>query len=171
MNSKTRKLVLSAMLAALCCIATMIIKIPSPLKGYINLGDCFVLICGWLLVPPYGALAAGIGSMLADVFSPYVIYAPITLVIKGMMTLIVFFADRMLGDKIGKLSARLTGSIMAEVFMIFGYFMFEGYMYGFVTSAANIPVNAVQGVAGLILGILIMNTFDKYDITKKFFDR
>ena len=61
-NSKTKKLVMAALLAALCCVATMIIKIPSPLKGYLNLGDCVVLLAGWLLSPLYGFLAAGAGS-------------------------------------------------------------------------------------------------------------
>ena len=79
-NSKTKKLVMAALLAALCCVATMIIKIPSPLKGYLNLGDCVVLLSGWLLSPVYGFLAAGVGSALADIFSGYVTYAPATLV-------------------------------------------------------------------------------------------
>ena len=39
----------------------MIIKIPSPLKGYLNLGDCVVLLAGWMLPPTYGFLAAGLG--------------------------------------------------------------------------------------------------------------
>ena len=42
------------MLAALCCVATMIIKIPSPLKSYLNLGDCVVLLSGWFLGSAYG---------------------------------------------------------------------------------------------------------------------
>ena len=71
MKSKTQKIVLASMLAALTCIATMIIKIPSPMKGYINLGDCVVLVCGWILSPFYGFLAAGIGSALADVLLRY----------------------------------------------------------------------------------------------------
>ena len=75
------------MLAALCCVATMIIKIPSPLKGYLNLGDCVVLLSGWLLGPAYGFAAAGIGSALADIFSGYVIYAPATFIIKGLMAI------------------------------------------------------------------------------------
>ena len=59
MNAKTRKLVMAALMAALACVATMIIKIPSPLKGYINLGDCIVLVAGWQLSPAWGFLAAG----------------------------------------------------------------------------------------------------------------
>ena len=88
MNTKTKKLVMTALMAALTCIATMIIVIPSPLKGYINLGDCLVLTSGWILSPAYGFFAAGLGSALADVLSGYVIYAPATFVIKGLMALI-----------------------------------------------------------------------------------
>ena len=62
MNTRTKKIVMAALMAALTCVATMIIKIPSPLKGYINLGDCIVLVSGWILSPAYGFLAAGLGS-------------------------------------------------------------------------------------------------------------
>ena len=81
MKTKTQKIVMAAMLAALVCVATMIVKIPSPLKGYLNLGDCVVLLSGWILSPVYGFLAAGIGSALADLFSGYVTYAPATFII------------------------------------------------------------------------------------------
>ena len=85
MKSTTKKIAITALMAALTCIATIIIKIPSPLKGYLNLGDCMVLISGWILSPVYGFIAAGLGSALADIFSGYVIYAPATFVIKGLM--------------------------------------------------------------------------------------
>ena len=91
MKTKTQKIVMAAMLAALVCVATMIVKIPSPLKGYLNLGDCVVLLSGWILSPVYGFLAAGIGSALADLFSGYVTYAPATFIIKGIMALIAYF--------------------------------------------------------------------------------
>ncbi len=58
-------------MAALTCIATMIIHIPTPGLGYIHFGDGMVLLSGILLGPLYGSLSAGIGSMLADVFSGY----------------------------------------------------------------------------------------------------
>ena len=82
-DKKIRKLVLAALLAALVCVATMVVQIPSPMQGYVNLGDCFVLLSGWLLGPWYGFAAGGIGSMLADLFLGYAHYAPGTLVIKA----------------------------------------------------------------------------------------
>ncbi|MBQ6932122.1 MAG: ECF transporter S component [Clostridia bacterium] len=50
-RNSTQKLAVAALFAALTCVATMVIKIPSPLKGYLNLGDCVVLNAGWMLSP------------------------------------------------------------------------------------------------------------------------
>ncbi|MFB9640647.1 ECF transporter S component, partial [Streptomyces spiralis] len=75
-DKKIRKLVVSALMAALTYVATMVIQIPSPMNGYVNLGDCFVLLSGWLLGPWWGGAAAGIGSMLTDLFAGYTSYAP-----------------------------------------------------------------------------------------------
>lgn len=165
MNTRTKKIVMAAMLAALACVATMIIKIPSPLKGYLNLGDCIVLVAGWMLSPMYGFLAAGLGSALADLFSGYVTYAPATFVIKGLMALIAFYGYKLLHNKIGNLPSRIITGILAEIMMILGYFAFEGFLYGFVPSLVNIPANGVQGIAGLIIGMILIKIFEKTKIT------
>lgn len=164
MKTNTQKIVTSSMLAALCCVATMIIKIPSPLKGYLNLGDCVVLISGWLLSPAYGFAAAGIGSALADVFSGYLVYAPATLVIKGIMAIVAHYCFKGIHNKLGNIPSRIIGGALAEIEMIVGYFVFEGFMYGFVPSVVNIPANAVQGVAGLIIGLILVKIFEKSKI-------
>ena len=160
-NSKTKKIVMAAMFAALCCVATMIIKIPSPLKGYLNLGDCVVLLAGFMLSPLYGFLAAAVGSALADVFSGYATYAPATFVIKGVMALIAYYGFKLMCKKIGSISSRIISGIVAETAMVLGYFVFEGFLYGFAPSAVNIPANAIQGVAGIILGVILAKLFDK----------
>ena len=83
-NQNIKKLVTAALLAAMTCVATMIIKIPTPTFGYIHPGDGFVLLCGVVLGPLPGALAAGIGSMFSDIFSGYVTWAPATFIIKAL---------------------------------------------------------------------------------------
>ena len=165
MNIKTKKIVMAALMAALACAATMIIKIPSPLKGYLNLGDCVVLLAGWTLSPVYGFFAAGIGSALADIFSGYVTYAPITFVIKGLMSLIAFYGFKLLYKKLPDFPSRIISGIAAESVMILGYYVFEGFIYGFVPSLINIPANAVQGIAGLILGVILMNLLRRNKFT------
>lgn len=161
MHSKNKKIVLTALMAALICVATMIIKIPSPLGGYINLGDCLVLISGWILSPVYGFLAAGIGSALADLLSGYALYAPATFIIKGCMALVAFGIFKLLKNKTRKLPARLIGGILAEIVMVGGYFVFEGFLYGFGASLVNIPPNCIQGVAGIVIGLLLVKVFEK----------
>ena len=164
MKFSTKKIVMASMLASLCCVATMIIKIPSPLKGYLNLGDCVVLLSGFMLSPLYGFFAAGIGSALADIFSGYVIYAPATFVIKGVMALIAYYGFKIIYKKTGTTPARIISAALAEIIMALGYFVFEGFMYGFIPSLANIPANAIQGAAGLILGIILVKIFEKHQI-------
>lgn len=166
MKTKTQKIVIAAMLAALTCIATMIIKIPSPLKGYLNLGDCVVLLSGWLLSPLYGFLAAGLGSGLADLISGYGVYVPATFIIKGVMAIAAYFGFRFLQNKVTNISARIVSGIVAELIMVFGYYVFEGFLYGFGASLVNIPANAVQGVAGLIIGTILIKIFEKSKIVK-----
>ena len=161
MKTNTQKIVTASMLAALCCVATMIIKIPSPLKGYLNLGDCVVLLSGWLLSPIYGFMAAGIGSALADVFSGYVLYAPATFAIKGIMAIIAHFCFKVIHHRLGNTPSRIISGTLAEIEMILGYFIFEGFMYGFAPSVVNIPANGVQGIAGLIIGSILVKIFEK----------
>ncbi len=161
MNESTKKIVMTALFSALTCVATLIIKIPSPLKGYLNLGDCIVLLAGWMLSPVYGFIAAGLGSALADLFSGYVIYAPATFLIKGLMAIIAFFLFRLLCRKIGNVSSRVVSGVCAEIIMILGYFVFEGFLYGFAPSLVNIPANGLQGIAGIIIGVLLIKTFER----------
>ncbi len=164
MNEKTKKIVTAALMAALTCVATMIIKIPSPLKGYLNLGDCIVLAAGWMLPPAYGFLAAGLGSALADIVAGYVIYAPATFIIKGLMALVAFYGFQSFRKKLGKLTSEILSGLAAESIMILGYFVFEGFMYGFIPSAVNIPANGMQGIAGLVIGVVLMKVFEKSKI-------
>ena len=160
-NIKTKHIVMAALMAALTCVATMIIKIPSPLNGYINLGDCIVLVSGWLLLPAWGFFAAGFGAALADILSGYAIYAPATFLIKGCMALAAFYGFQFLCNKCNKLISRILCGIIAEAIMVLGYFIFEGFLYGFGPAAVNIPANLVQGSAGIIISIVLMKLFDK----------
>ena len=165
MHQKTKRIVITALMTSMVCVATMIIKIPSPMKGYLNIGDCIVLLCGWLLPPGYGFIAAGLGSALADLFSGYVVYAPATFLIKGSMALVAFACFKLMHKKIGKLASYIVGGVLAEMLMVSGYFVFEGILYGFIPSLVNIPANGVQGIAGLVIGTIMIRVFDRLKIS------
>ncbi len=166
MNDKQiRKLVLTALLAALCCVATMVVQIPSPMQGYVNLGDCFVLLAGWMLGPWYGFAAGGVGSMLADILLGYAHYAPGTLIIKGTMALA---AALVLKSTNGGRAGYLAGGAAAECIMVAGYFGYASLLLGKgLAAAASIPGNLVQGAAGLAAGLMLMAVMQRSHLTEK----
>ena len=158
-NQKVRKLVLSALMAALVYVATSIIQIPSPVNGYVNLGDCFVLLSGWLLGPWYGGAAAGIGSMLTDLLSGYGYYAPGTFVIKGLDALVAALIFKAMGRTS---VAAIVSGLVGEIIMVVGYFFYASLILGKgLAAAASIPGNIVQGIAGVTIGMALAMVLQK----------
>ena len=164
-DKKIRKLVLAALLTALVCVATMVVQIPSPMQGYVNLGDCFVLLSGWLLGPWYGFAAGGIGSMLADLFLGYAHYAPGTLVIKGLVALLA----ALLYEKLGRSpAARIASGVVGEIVMVLGYFGYASMLLGKgLAAAASIPGNIFQGAVGLVVGAVLATVLERAKVTQK----
>ena len=154
-HEKLVKLTMAAVMTALVFVATYLIQIPMPATGgYVNLGDCMVLLSGFLLGPWWGFAAGGLGSMLTDLILGYGTFAPGTFVIKGLMALVAALILKALRNKTR--AASLVGGIAAELIMVFGYFAYEGLFLGFGMGAAgSIPGNALQAVVGLVAGVLV----------------
>ncbi|MDZ4121787.1 MAG: ECF transporter S component, partial [Candidatus Cloacimonadaceae bacterium] len=64
-------------------VATLLIRIPLPGKGYFNFGDAVVVFAGLYGGKKVGLIAGGIGSAMADLIG-FPIFVPITLVAKGL---------------------------------------------------------------------------------------
>lgn len=156
MNNNLKKLILAALFAALSCVATMSIRIPTPgTGGYIHPGDAIVILSGVILGPVWGFLAGGIGSALSDLIGGYFIYVPITFVIKGLVAL----AAGLLYQKIGKNQksryiAVILGGVADIILVAGGYFVCEFFIYG-AGAAASIPANIIQGVGGLVISCIL----------------
>lgn len=152
---KIRKLVFAALFTALCCVATMVVQIPSPTGGYLNAGDAFVLLSAFLLGPVWGAVTAGLGSCLADLFAGYTMYVPATFIIKALMALVAGLILRHAAENRQTIYAVVAG-IIAEIIMIAGYFAFTALVLGLGWGALpEIPGNCVQGVFGVTAGTLL----------------
>ena len=144
--SRWSRLVYTALFTALTTVATLVIQVPSPMSGYVNLGDAMVLLSAWILGPVYGTAAAGIGSMLADLLSGYAYYAPGTLIIKCLMAFVAAQVFLVLQDKTkGKRFAKVVSGLLAEIIMVVGYFGYAGL----------IPGNLVQGGFGIIVSTVV----------------
>ena len=87
---KSREVALASVFTALVTVTTIMFQVYIPeTRGYFNLGEVAVYLTALLLGPRVGAIAGGIGSALADLVTGYSIYAPATLVIKGLEGYIV----------------------------------------------------------------------------------
>lgn len=156
MNNNLKKLILAALFAALSCVATMSIRIPTPgTGGYIHPGDAIVILSGVILGPVWGFFAGGIGSALSDLIGGYFVYAPITFVIKGLVALVAGH----LYQKIGKTQksryvAVVLGGVADIILVAGGYFVCEYFIYG-AGAAASIPANIIQGIGGLVISCIL----------------
>ena len=147
--------------AALICVLTMIISIPVPAtQGFINIGDAGVMISGLLFGPIVGGLSGGIGSALADIFLGYTIYAPGTLIIKGLEGFVVgLIANPKRYYK--KLNYRdILAVVVGGAIMAFGYFFYEIILFGIQAAIYEIILNGIIqfGLAGLIAIIFIVSS-------------
>lgn len=128
MNKTVLKLTYSGLMAALTFISTSILAFPVAFtNGYIHLGDGFVLSCGVVLGKKYGALAAGIGSALADIYLGYASWALPTFIIKALMAYLVGWLFEDLTNK-GKVYRMMTA--------------FTAMWFGFIAVLGSILYNS-----------------------------
>lgn len=160
----TKKLCVMGLLIALTCVATMCIHIPiSVTNGYINVGDSIILISAILFGNPYGAVAGGIGSALADLLLGYTNYAPVTLVVKGIEGLI---AALIAGRAANFFTFRkMAGAFVGVAWMVLGYFIFESFMYGIAAAAESVVSNCIQAAGGFVIFIVLGYALHKSKIT------
>ena len=154
---KTKSMVFAALFAALACVATMSLHIPKPgTGGYIHPGDAIVVLSGILLGPIYGGLAAGLGSALADLLSGYMVYVPITFVVKAVIAVVCYFVYHKLLGKLNHIILKgiITGCF-STILVAAGYCFFESFIYG-SGALASVPANLIQGLSGLIISTVLL---------------
>lgn len=155
-NVSAFRIVITAMFAALICVATMLVRIPIPATGgYANLGDGVILTIAFLVNPLYALIAAALGSFLADMLAGYASYAVATLVIKGGVALIAAMIYRRFSSGRGSRLAMIFAAVLAEIWMVLGYFLYEAVILGLgMAAAGGIVGNIGQGVVGVIVACI-----------------
>ncbi len=147
---KLRTIALMAVLTAGSAILTIYFMVPYSI-GYFNLGDVLVMSFGVLFSPGL-ALLAGIGPMIGDYALGFGVFAPFTLVIKGLEAVLVGVLYRALPKKL-KIVAFLAGGL----FMALSY----GFAYAFIYNSFGsfftyIVPDTIQGVVSAILAFAIV---------------
>ncbi|MDR7855443.1 ECF transporter S component [Tissierella sp.] len=159
MNTKT--ITRLAILMALTVVMTMVVHIPTfGTNGYLNLGDMVVFLAALMLGRKGGFLVGGVGSALADILLGYTHYAPITLIVKGLEG---YIAGRLLETKLGQRSPLFATSV-GGIWMAFGYYFAEIFMYGGKAAMASIPGNLLQGIVGAISAVALFTAIKRTKI-------
>jgi len=144
-----QRLTLGGAMAALVFAMTWLPKIPVPATGgYVHLGDGMIFL-SCMVLGPQAAAAAALGSALSDLVGGYMVYVPATFIIKGLMALLACRLYRP-----GSLMRILVSFVLAECVMVAGYFAFECALYGLPAALGAVGPNAVQGLAGVAVGLL-----------------
>lgn len=172
----TKQLTTIAMFVALVTVATVVIAIPAPAGGFLNVGDTVVLIAAACLGPIGGMVAGGLGSCIADLILGYGMYAPFTLVIKGLEGLIcgelILLYDRTLGKRfknyIAQVIAGVIAMIIAALTMSSLYCIADGILYGWGAAIVNAPINLLQGAIGIVAGSIIVYALNLPKLAKRF---
>jgi uncharacterized membrane protein len=141
----------SAVMIAVVAVLTRAVQIPIPATGgYIHFGDVGVFFTAFAFGPIIGFLGGGVGCAIADIFSPYPVWAPLTLVAHGLQGLVACYFGKGKG-LVGMIVAWAVGSIV----LIAGYFLGEWFFYGLGYGGAlgEVGPNFIQEVVGGLLGI------------------
>jgi uncharacterized membrane protein len=147
---------------AFTCVVTMVIAFPIPAtNGFINIGDAVVMITGLMFGPIIGGIAGGIGSSLADLFLGYGIYAPATLIIKGLEGFLVGLIAN--PKKKYKWNYRdYIGVVIGGFIMVIGYFLYEIMLYGIPSALYEFILNSIiQFGLGSVIALAFILTARK----------
>ncbi len=154
--SKTQEMTLTAIAIALTYVFTAFVNIRLPFApngGLIHLGNVPLFITAILFGRRCGSLAGAIGMGLFDVLSGWVLWAPFTFVIVGLMGYVV----GLISEKNRKISATMGALILALIIKIVGYYIAEMIIYhNALIPLTSIPGNVIQvGFAAIVVLIVI----------------
>ncbi|MBR2988695.1 MAG: ECF transporter S component [Clostridia bacterium] len=156
MESHKRKntllMLLTALFTALTTVATVLIQIPG-VQGYINFGDAVIFISAYILGGASGFIVGGVGSLLADLFTGYFVYAPFTFVIKGLEGLMCGLIYRRTMKSSRPLLKRLISALAGGVICWLGYFLTDLALFGIEIALLTLALTPVQVGVSIVIAL------------------
>lgn len=151
-----KKIVISAMFAAMTTLLTLFPHFSFGVGGYVHLGDAVIYLCASMIPTGYAVSAAAIGGGLADLIS-FPLYTVPTLLIKACIALC--FSSRN-GKIVNK--RNIAALPFAAVITVGGYYLAEGILYGnWISPVYSIPFNLMQAAASCMVYVAVGLALDK----------
>ncbi|MBO7761657.1 MAG: TIGR04002 family protein [Clostridia bacterium] len=161
-KNRTKLMCLTGIFSALVFVITAYLHIPT-YNGYVHCGDGFIFLAACLLPMPYSIVVGVLGAMLADLLTGFAIWAPGSMVIKGLLAMLFTCKAKRI------ITARsLLMLVPAALISTVGYYLYEGLITGnLVASLAGIPGSLAQAAASSIVFVAAGVAMDKYNVKKK----
>lgn len=155
MNKNVTRLAFYGLFMALVVIVTAVIRVPVPTFNlYFNLGEAIIYLTAILYGGPAGAIIGGVGSSLADLLVGAPVWAPITLIIKGLEGYVV--------GSVAKKGNLMLAVLLGAIVMITGYAIAAGILYGIAAVPVELAGDSVQVLAGGIVALFLYNRLKKF---------
>ncbi len=155
--SATRELTLMGLLVAIVFVMTYYIQIKLPVAvngGLIHMGNVALFTVALVLGKKRGAMAGAFGMTLFDILSGWGAWAPYTFVVRGVMGFIIGGVSDLKGSNGRNMLFNGLAIILGSVWMIVGYYVSEGFMYGnWSAPMTSIPGNLIQLAIGAVVAI------------------
>lgn len=162
-TNRIRLIVFTALMTAMTTALTLA-SVPYPTgAGYYNFGDIPIFMSACLLGPIPALITGALGAMLGDVILGYTIYAPFTLVIKGLegviAGLLFMIIKKLVKKQLPQSILYCVGNILGGLVMALGYFLAEGILLAedsWAGGTLNLPFNILQGSISAIVTTVLL---------------
>lgn len=155
----TRSLSFLALFIAFTAVATYL-HIPGPSTSYFNLGEVAIYTISLTFGAKAGWIAGGIGSAMIDLILGYSIWAPFTLVIKGLEGFLVGKIANQNSEQ--KMDRKIFAIIVGGNIMILGYALAKAFLLSWAVVLPEIGIDFAQMLIGGVLAIPLSHHLDNY---------
>ena len=149
-QTKTSKIALVSILAALSVVLGYIVKIPTQ-TGILTLLDAGIFFTAFYYGRREGAIVGGLGGFLIDLISGYPHWMVFSLLFHGLQGYFAGFKGKWQG----------LGLVLATIIMVAGYACATAWMKGWGQALLDVPHNLLQNFVGMLVGYLIHQSIEK----------
>ncbi|WP_203333393.1 ECF transporter S component [Planococcus beigongshangi] len=170
-SKRTFDLILTAMAISLVFVATQLLNIRLPIAangGLVHLGTAMLFTIAMLFGPKKAAIAGAVGMGLFDLINGWTLWAPITIIARGLQGYIVGRIAWSAGRQGGSKAFNILAAIVSIPVMVAVYYVGEAIIFSsFIIPAASIPGNLVQNSVGLLIAIPVVIALKKVPFFKR----
>ncbi len=137
-----------------------VLRLPSPVGGYISLCDAAVTFVAYAFGPFTGFIAGGLGAAFADLIGGFPQWALISFIVHGVEALLMGLVIRKNSTSMG---LKIIAALIAIVVVAGGYLLLTTLsgLTVFQEALLEVPGNILQSGVGAVIGLVLYSAVRK----------